>query len=180
MKRIGLRFEDWPEADRVAWVGLFQKGHPLDGSGPLCHYRDVSITHLSNAYSYWLAWLHRTNPALLSEPPLNRITAEGLNAWRDAMAALAPQSVCSHLLALGTILRALDQKRPNLREKAVIHHATAHAEHVGSERKQGRIMNIASVAAFQACPNFAVYGATKSYVLMFSEALAEEEKKNGI
>lgn len=48
------------------------------------------------------------------------------------------------------------------------------------ERKQGRIMNIASVAAFQACPNFAVYGATKSYVLMFSEALAAEEKKNGI
>ncbi len=48
------------------------------------------------------------------------------------------------------------------------------------ERKQGRVMNIASVAAFQACPNFAVYGATKSYVLMFSEALAAEEKKNGI
>jgi short-subunit dehydrogenase len=48
------------------------------------------------------------------------------------------------------------------------------------QRQQGRIMNIASVAAFQACPRFAVYGATKSYVLMFSEALAAEEKKNGI
>jgi short-subunit dehydrogenase len=47
-------------------------------------------------------------------------------------------------------------------------------------RRQGRIMNIASVAAFQACPRFAVYGATKSYVLMFSEALAAEEKRNGI
>ena len=47
-------------------------------------------------------------------------------------------------------------------------------------RQQGRIMNIASVAAFQACPRFAVYGATKSYVLMFSEALAAEEHKNGI
>jgi short-subunit dehydrogenase len=48
------------------------------------------------------------------------------------------------------------------------------------QRQQGRIMNIASVAAFQACPRFAVYGATKSYVLMFSEALAAEERKNGI
>jgi uncharacterized protein len=48
------------------------------------------------------------------------------------------------------------------------------------ERKQGRIMNIASVAAFQACPNFAVYAATKGYVLMLSEALAVEEKANGI
>lgn len=47
-------------------------------------------------------------------------------------------------------------------------------------RRAGRIMNIASVAAFQACPRFAVYGATKSYVLMFSEALAAEEKRNGI
>ncbi|MDF3031567.1 MAG: short-chain dehydrogenase [Moraxellaceae bacterium] len=48
------------------------------------------------------------------------------------------------------------------------------------QRRAGRIMNIASVAAFQACPRFAVYGATKSYVLMFSEALAAEEKRNGI
>lgn len=48
------------------------------------------------------------------------------------------------------------------------------------KRQQGRIMNIASVAAFQPCPRFAVYGATKSYVLMFTEALAAEEKKNGI
>jgi short-subunit dehydrogenase len=47
-------------------------------------------------------------------------------------------------------------------------------------RGGGRLMNIASVAAFQACPRFAVYGATKSYVLMFSEALAAEEKRNGI
>lgn len=47
-------------------------------------------------------------------------------------------------------------------------------------RGQGRIMNIASVAAFQACPRFAVYGASKSYVLMFSEALAAEENRNGI
>ena len=47
-------------------------------------------------------------------------------------------------------------------------------------RQQGRIMNIASVAAFQPCPRFAVYGATKAYVLSLSEALAAEEKKNGI
>jgi short-subunit dehydrogenase len=48
------------------------------------------------------------------------------------------------------------------------------------QRGYGRIINVASVAAFQACPRFAVYGATKSYVLMFSEALAAEENRNGI
>lgn len=44
----------------------------------------------------------------------------------------------------------------------------------------GRVINVASVAAFQACPRFAVYGATKSYVLMFSEALDAEERRYGI
>jgi uncharacterized protein len=47
-------------------------------------------------------------------------------------------------------------------------------------RQQGRIMNIASVAGFQACPRFAVYAASKSFVLNFSEALAVEERKHGI
>ena len=56
-----------------------------------------------------------------------------------------------------------------------------HAALPGMRRRhQGRIMNIASVAAFQACPRFAVYAATKAYVLMFSEALAAEERRNGI
>lgn len=47
-------------------------------------------------------------------------------------------------------------------------------------RRHGRIMNMASIAAFQPCPHFAVYAATKSYVLSMSEALAIEERKNGI
>ena len=40
------------------------------------------------------------------------------------------------------------------------------------ERGQGRILNVASLVAFQSCPYFAVYAATKSFVLSFSEALA--------
>lgn len=44
----------------------------------------------------------------------------------------------------------------------------------------GHILNIASTAAFQAVPNFAVYAATKAYVLSFSEALAYELKPLGV
>lgn len=44
----------------------------------------------------------------------------------------------------------------------------------------GRILNIASTAAFQPVPNFAVYAATKAYVLQFSEALAYELKPLGV
>ena len=41
-------------------------------------------------------------------------------------------------------------------------------------RRRGRIMNVASTAAFQPGPLMAVYYATKAYVLSFSEALANE------
>jgi short-subunit dehydrogenase len=48
------------------------------------------------------------------------------------------------------------------------------------ERKQGRILNVASTAAFQPGPFMAVYYATKSYVLSFTEALANELRGTGI
>lgn len=44
----------------------------------------------------------------------------------------------------------------------------------------GKILNVASTAAFQPGPTMAVYYATKSYVLSFSEALAEELKNTGV
>jgi hypothetical protein len=48
------------------------------------------------------------------------------------------------------------------------------------ERRRGAILNVASTAAFQAGPHFAVYFATKAYVLSFSEALHQELKGSGI
>ncbi|MCD6179915.1 MAG: SDR family oxidoreductase [Bacteroidales bacterium] len=48
------------------------------------------------------------------------------------------------------------------------------------ENNFGHILNIASTAAFQPLPNFAVYAATKAYVLNFSEALAYELKPLGV
>jgi hypothetical protein len=48
------------------------------------------------------------------------------------------------------------------------------------ERKTGRILNVASTAAFQPGPLMAVYYATKAYVLHFSEAIANELKGTGV
>jgi hypothetical protein len=48
------------------------------------------------------------------------------------------------------------------------------------ERKNGRILNVASTAAFLPGPNMAVYYASKAYVLSFSEALAEETRGTGV
>jgi short-subunit dehydrogenase len=47
-------------------------------------------------------------------------------------------------------------------------------------RKSGKILNVASTAAFQPGPMMAVYYATKAYVLHFSEALTAETRETGI
>lgn len=41
-------------------------------------------------------------------------------------------------------------------------------------RNQGNIVNLSSISAFQPNPELATYGATKSFVLFFSRAIAEE------
>jgi short-subunit dehydrogenase len=48
------------------------------------------------------------------------------------------------------------------------------------ERRRGRIVNVASNAAFQPIPYLAVYAATKAFVLSFSEALASELDGTGV
>jgi short-subunit dehydrogenase len=47
-------------------------------------------------------------------------------------------------------------------------------------RRAGRILNVASTAAFQPGPLMASYYASKAYVLSFSEALAEELRGTGV
>jgi hypothetical protein len=48
------------------------------------------------------------------------------------------------------------------------------------QKRNGTIINVSSTAAFQPDPYMAVYGATKSFVLSFTEALYEENRKRGV
>jgi short-subunit dehydrogenase len=48
------------------------------------------------------------------------------------------------------------------------------------ERGHGRILNVASTAAFQPGPLMANYYASKAYVLSFSEALSNELRRSGV
>jgi short-subunit dehydrogenase len=48
------------------------------------------------------------------------------------------------------------------------------------ERKRGRILNVASTAAFFPGPGMATYYASKAFVLSFSEALATEVEGSGV
>ncbi|MBB6634230.1 SDR family NAD(P)-dependent oxidoreductase [Cohnella thailandensis] len=47
-------------------------------------------------------------------------------------------------------------------------------------RKDGIVVNVASMAAFMPCAYSAVYGATKAFVLSFSEALWAETRGRGV
>ncbi len=47
-------------------------------------------------------------------------------------------------------------------------------------RKAGAVINVGSTASFQPVPYMATYGATKAFVLSFSEALAEEVRVHGV
>ncbi len=47
-------------------------------------------------------------------------------------------------------------------------------------RGQGRVLNVASIAAFQPVPGLATYAASKAYVLSLTESLAEELRGSGV
>ncbi|WP_369777503.1 SDR family NAD(P)-dependent oxidoreductase [Streptomyces sp. R33] len=53
---------------------------------------------------------------------------------------------------------------------------------IGTLRRRGEgvLVNVASSAAYQPVPNMAVYGATKAFVLSFTEALWQESRGNGL
>jgi uncharacterized protein len=57
---------------------------------------------------------------------------------------------------------------------------TYHYGHLMAGRKAGRILQVASVAAFLPGPGMSVYYATKAFVLNFSEGLAEELRHAGV
>ncbi|GAA1437713.1 SDR family NAD(P)-dependent oxidoreductase [Microlunatus lacustris] len=46
--------------------------------------------------------------------------------------------------------------------------------------RRGTVVNIASAAAYQPMPHLATYAASKSYVLMLTEALSEENRPYGV
>jgi hypothetical protein len=47
-------------------------------------------------------------------------------------------------------------------------------------RKSGKILNVGSTGSFAPVPNMAVYGATKAFVLSFSEAISAELQGTGV
>ena len=64
--------------------------------------------------------------------------------------------------------------------KAFTHITHVFARDMIARNKKGRILQIGSIFSFGGVPSYAVYSAAKSYVLSFSEALADELAPHGI
>ncbi|MEO5580912.1 MAG: SDR family oxidoreductase, partial [Gemmatimonadaceae bacterium] len=75
------------------------------------------------------------------------------------------------------IARELDMIQVNI---AAVTHLTKLFLPQMLKRRTGRIMQVASIAAFQPGPWMSVYYASKAYLLSFSQALSEELRNSGI
>ncbi len=75
--------------------------------------------------------------------------------------------------------RSEELKMIDLNIRALTHLTKLFLPHMIQQRSGG-VINVASTAAFQSGPLFAVYSATKAYVLSFTEALANEMQGSGV
>ncbi len=88
------------------------------------------------------------------------------NAGFGVFGALCETDLESELKMLDTNVRA-------------VHILTKAAAKIFKERNSGRILNVASLAAFFAGPLFSSYYASKNYVLRLGQALSEELRRAG-
>lgn len=100
--------------------------------------------------------------ALGSAPDVH-VNCAGLGAWGEHL-SLDPSRIDATIAVNVAALTTL----------------TTHVARKMAARGEGRVLNVASTAAFQPVPMFAVYGATKHYVRAFSEALAEELAQSNV
>ena len=116
----------------------------------------------------------------------NLFTDEGVRAVEDRIVdASRPIDLVVNNAGFGTsgYFDELDPDRLdreiglNIRALTRLSHAAMRAMR---ERRRGWILNVSSVAGFQAGPMLSVYSATKAYVTNFSEGLHEEAKRHGV
>lgn len=120
------------------------------------------------------------------------VIAQDLGATGGAAALCAAADLLGHPIehlisnagfgAFGTVAtsdpaRLADMVRLNCEALVVL---TAHFLPGMVDRKRGGVIHVASVGSFQPVPYQATYGATKAFVLSFSEAVAEEVRDAGV
>ena len=78
------------------------------------------------------------------------------------------------------VARELEMLQLNINAVVELAHAFVAAHPRRDRNRPAYLMNVSSIAAWQATPNFATYAASKAFVRNFSEALHYEHRDGGI
>jgi uncharacterized protein len=121
----------------------------------------------------------RVAPADLAQPDAARKLATAMKRARRSIDVLVNNA---GVLAHGSFADMPAQRHRDLIELNVAGLTAMLAQFLPGmiARGRGRVLNVASIAAFQPVPMLATYAATKAYVLSLTESLAEELKDSGI
>ncbi len=118
-------------------------------------------------------------PCDLADPDARAALMDGLLAEGPALAGL-----CNNAgFGMNGLVRENDADRERQMVELnidALHDLTLRALPGMVERGTGAILNVASTAAFQPLPYFATYGATKAFVLSFTEGLSHELGGTGV
>lgn len=93
---VALPLDQWPAAEREAWVAALAPRHSLFGStGAASHLRPATVASYANAVGGWLAHLRRYGWLLENESPISRFRTETLNRFVGDMdeRGLQPSSI---------------------------------------------------------------------------------------
>ena len=76
-----LPLDEWPEADRTAWLDACRPSVRLLRGGTLSHLNDISRTDYANRYGAFQGFLQRMERLRMDLPPAAQVTCENVDAY---------------------------------------------------------------------------------------------------
>ncbi|OAN77936.1 hypothetical protein A8B81_14995 [Sulfitobacter pontiacus] len=127
-----LKFEAWPNLDRVAWDNLFLAGDFFDDVGPCQSWSDGGRAKRCQSDGQWLSFLYRSDAEALSAPPAHRITMERVRAFvTECDERLAPRSIQGLVTDLYILAKALAPQQDwawlNMASKHMLNQTNRHS-----------------------------------------------------
>jgi integrase len=97
-----LPFQEWPDADRMAWEKLFANGDIFDETiGQARHWRPTTRKSNQKNYAGWLGWLIDTERFDEHARPEDRATPENVRAYAaDLMEGRSKRTIATYLVGL--------------------------------------------------------------------------------
>lgn len=106
--RVGVKYTDWPEADRLAWSAAIAEGDVLDGRGPAAHWAAATRKTNINQYGRWLGYLRWSGQLSPADSPADRVQSETVRNYVGHLrSTVAPRTVVTLLVALKVMIKAM-------------------------------------------------------------------------